>query len=371
MTAMKIALLVPGGVDRSGTERVIPCLLWLIERLARGHQLHVFALHQESEPGRWELLGAPVVNAGRRPRRLRALAQLLAENRRARFDLVHGFWAGGPGVVAALFGRLARVPSVLTLPGGDLVAMPDIGYGARLSARGRAATSLAFALADRVTVPSHFMVEQAARLGVAAQRIPLGVATDRWPVRPPARRVPGKLRLLHVANLNRVKDQDMLLAAMQSLCRRGVDFQLDIVGLDCLDGAVQWRSAELGVADRVRFHGFMTHDRLRSAFEQADLLVMSSRHEGVPIVMAEAAIAGVPTVGTAVGQIADWSPRAAVAVPVGDCEGLADAIQELDGDEDRRLRMATAAQRIAVAEDADFTARETVRLYRQLLSRQR
>jgi hypothetical protein len=28
---VKIALVVPGGVDRSGSERVIPCLLWLIE----------------------------------------------------------------------------------------------------------------------------------------------------------------------------------------------------------------------------------------------------------------------------------------------------------------------------------------------------
>ena len=31
---MRIALITPGGVDRSGTHRVIPCLLWLIERLA-------------------------------------------------------------------------------------------------------------------------------------------------------------------------------------------------------------------------------------------------------------------------------------------------------------------------------------------------
>ena len=32
---MKIALVVPGGVDRSGTRRVIPIILWLIERLVR------------------------------------------------------------------------------------------------------------------------------------------------------------------------------------------------------------------------------------------------------------------------------------------------------------------------------------------------
>jgi hypothetical protein len=41
---MRIALVVPGGVDRSGRERVIPILLWLIERLARRHTVHAFVL---------------------------------------------------------------------------------------------------------------------------------------------------------------------------------------------------------------------------------------------------------------------------------------------------------------------------------------
>ena len=61
---MKIAMLVPGGVDRSGELRVIPAFVALIERLARDHELHVFALHQEARPARWMLRGAHVHNAG-------------------------------------------------------------------------------------------------------------------------------------------------------------------------------------------------------------------------------------------------------------------------------------------------------------------
>jgi hypothetical protein len=92
---VKIALVVPGGVDRSGTERVIPCLLWLIERLvAAGDEVHVFALNQEPEPGEWRLLGATVHNAGTRWPRLRTVAAMLREHRRGRFDAVHAFWAG-------------------------------------------------------------------------------------------------------------------------------------------------------------------------------------------------------------------------------------------------------------------------------------
>ena len=50
-SAVKIALIVPGGVDRSGEVRVIPALLALIRRLAVTHELHVFATHQEPQAG--------------------------------------------------------------------------------------------------------------------------------------------------------------------------------------------------------------------------------------------------------------------------------------------------------------------------------
>lgn len=366
---MKIALIVPGGVDRSGTHRIIPCLLWLIERLvASGDDVHIFALRQEPGPARWPLLGAQVHNAGARPRRLRSLGQLVAEHRRGPFDIVHAYWAGGPGVVAAAFARLAGVPSVLTLPGGDLVAHADIEYGGRLTLRGRAWTRIALGAATRVVVPSEWMRAAARGLGVEAVRIPWGVAIDHWPVRAPRRRRPGDpLRMIHVANLNRVKDQETLLRAMQALRDRGVDFRLDVIGLDTLDGAVQRRCRELGLADRVVFHGFMVHAETRPWVDQADLMIVSSRHEAVPMVLLEAAVAGVPTVGTAVGQIADWSPDAAVSVPMGDAAALAEAIWRLGIDEGERLRIALAAQALAVAEDADFAADRMRRLYAELI----
>ena len=66
---MKIALVVPGGVDASGTDRVIPAFVWLIERLARRHVVHVFAMHQSPEPANWTLFGADVHNIGTTPGR--------------------------------------------------------------------------------------------------------------------------------------------------------------------------------------------------------------------------------------------------------------------------------------------------------------
>src|SRR6185295_12726615 len=59
---MKIALVTNGGVDRSGRESVTPVLLNLIARLARRHQVHVFALSQYPEPCTYPLQGAIVYN---------------------------------------------------------------------------------------------------------------------------------------------------------------------------------------------------------------------------------------------------------------------------------------------------------------------
>ncbi len=366
---MKVALLVPGGVDRGGTHRVIPCLLWLIERIAAaGHDLHVFAFAQEPEPGSWDLLGARVHNAGRRPRRPRVLAQLLAEHRRAPFHVLHAVWAAPAGTVAALAGRVLGVPVLLHLTGGDLADLPGIGFGARARRRGRAWVRLAVAGASHVTVPSAFVLEQARALEIRAERLPYGVALDRWPPRFPRRRAPGEpARLLHVGSLNRVKDQGTLLRAAAALVAAGVRFRLDVVGEDTLGGSVQRLAAELGLGEAVRFHGFLPHTALRGWVERADLLVVSSRHEADPIVLLEAAVAGVPAVGTAVGHLADWAPEAAAAVPVGDAAALAREIAALLADEDRRLAMAARAQARAVAEDADFTARRIQRLYAGLV----
>jgi glycosyltransferase involved in cell wall biosynthesis len=229
-------------------------------------------------------------------------------------------------------------------------------------------TRLALAGANRVIVESDWVAKRAARFGIKPLHLPFGVALDRWPVLAPRRREPGApLRLIHVANLNPVKDHETLLLALRDLERRGIAFSLDAIGLDTMGGAVQRRCAELGLSDWVRFQGVMTHADQRPWFEAADLLVVSSRHEGAPLVAQEAGVAGIPTVGTAVGHIADWAPESAVAVPVGDAAALAAAIADLAIDEEKRLRLAHAAQRAASAVDADLTARTLRALYDDLI----
>ena len=367
---MRVALVVPGGVDPGGTHRVVPCLLWMIERLARAQDLTVFALFQPGAPREYTLLGARVQHIGRGRTALRALARIWREHRRHAFDLLHAIWGSPAGVLAVVAGRLLRRPVVLHLFGGELVAMPDVGYGELRTARGRRRMRLALGGAARLTAQSRWQQNLASRQGHSTEVLPLGVDLRHWAPVPPRRREPGQpARLLHVASLNPVKDQSTLIAAAATIATRGVPFHLDIVGEDTMAGRIQAEAAQAGLGGQVRFRGFLDQQRLRPLVLDADLLVMSSRSEAGPVVLAEAAASGVPTVGTAVGQIADWAPAAAVAVPPARPDALAGAVLELLADEPRRLGIATVAQQRAIAEDADWSAARITRLYQEVAGR--
>jgi glycosyltransferase involved in cell wall biosynthesis len=364
---VKIALLVPGGVDRSGTRRSIPCLLALIERLTgQGDEVHVFTARQEAAPGEWTLLGATVRNAGRRPRGVRTLLSLWSEHRLAPFDVIHAFWASS-GTVGAVASRLLGVPMVVTLAGGEVVDHGQIGYGGLGSFRGRLELRLAVKGAGQVTTPSDFMRELAAACGIAAQTVVLGVDLKRWPpLAPRARRGGGLLRILNVGGLKPVKGQTTLLEALAILHREGESFEAEIVGEGPLEGSLAEAAACMGLSHAVRLRPVMPHSELRQRFEWADLHVVSSVHESGSLVTLEAAVAGVPTVGTRVGHVADMAPSAAVAVPVMDAVALAADIRGLLHDDSERLRLAAAAQAYAARVDADATARTMRGIYHAL-----
>ena len=362
---MKLALVVPGGVDRTGEFRVIPALLALIERLARMHDVHVFALQQEAAAGCWELAGATIHNIGDGWTRLRAIAAIRTEHRRAPFDLVHAIFSGSCSLVAVAAAKMLRLPSLVHVAGGELVALHAIGYGGRRKWKGRLREACVLRGADVITAASTPIIDSLRALGLTAQRVPLGVDLQAWPPLAPRQRSAKPARLIHVASLNRVKDQLTLLQALAALLDTGLEFEMDIVGVDTLQGEMQRRAGQLGLERHVRFHGFKTQRELRPIMESADLLVMSSLHEAGPLVLLEAAVAGVPAVGTAVGHFAEWSPSAALAVPVEDWDALANAIHRMLADEELRLRLARAAQRRAMLEDADCTVQAFQALYPQ------
>jgi len=360
-------MVVPGGVDRTGEYRVIPALLSLIARLALNNDVQVFALNQEVRAGEWDLLGARIHNIGMRNARPRTILAICRLHRSSPFDVVQAIWSGSCGLVAVAVGKLLGIPSLVHIAGGELVSMPQIGFGGMQTWNGRVRENLVLRGASCLTGASTPVIEALSELGLTAQRVPLGVDLKKWPPRTPVRREAGRpARLIHVASLNHVKDQATLLRALAALARSGLNFEMDVVGEDTLRGQIQALAAELGLSQRVRFRGFLPQRQLRPLVEEADLMMHSSRHETGPLVMLEAAVAGVPTVGTAVGHIAEWAPHAAVAVPVKDWSGLARAVKQLLEDDDLRLGIAHEALKRATREDADYTAERFFSLYRGL-----
>lgn len=231
---MKIAWIVPGGVDRSGRERVIPVLLWLIEALADRHELHVFALRQYADACTYPLLGAMIHNLGQRSgstgfQLMHWLVSLASGLRTAGpFDVIHGFWANDSGFLAALLGKMLNIPSIITLAGGELVALPEISYGSQLNFRSRLRVNLTCRLAGQVTAASRYMCMLSQQCGIEALEIPLGVQPPLF-VGPPSPPPGPPWRLLHVASLNRVKDQSTLLRAMKHVVAAEPQTQLDII----------------------------------------------------------------------------------------------------------------------------------------------
>jgi len=127
---MKIALVLPGGVDRGGEHRVIPVFLALIQRLARIHDVHVFALHQEPRPGTWSLAGATIHNIGEGRTVWRAIAAIRAEHRLGAFDVIQSIFSGHCSFIAVVAAKSLGRPSLVHIAGGELVALDEQDRGA-------------------------------------------------------------------------------------------------------------------------------------------------------------------------------------------------------------------------------------------------
>jgi glycosyltransferase involved in cell wall biosynthesis len=371
---MRIGLVVTGGVDRSGRECVVPSLLWLVERLTRRHDVHVFVLHYYPEPCSYPLLGATVHDIGRvegppglrRGLQRRRLAAAVESH--GPFDLLHAY-QGMPAVVSTRIGRRLDIPVVVTLDSGELTSIDDIQYGLQRRWFDRCAVASAIRAAARVTVTTDFMARMVpdglSRAPVAI--IPVGIDASCFPL---ATRVEGPpWRLLRVGSINAVKDYPTLLHALAHIVARGIDVHLDVVGEDTMNGAAQALTRTLGLESRVTFHGFQPIDCLAAFHARAHLHVVSSRHEAAGVVILEAAATGLVTVGTAVGYVADWHPDRAVAVPVGGPSALASAVIDLLADPPRRERLASAARDWTLAHDADWTAQHFERIYAEVVER--
>lgn len=372
---MKIGIVVPG-FSAGPDDWCIPALRHLVARLAQTDDVRVIALRYPYRPHRYEAFGAMVtaLGGGARQRAGSAavwyttLAVLRAEHRRRPFDVLHAFWANETGALTAFAGRWLDVPTVVSLAGGELVGIREIGYGGQLARSERLKVRLALGMAGWVTAGSHYLLDLAApwlhrRSLRTYRRIPLGVDLELFH---PDGSVPANdaPRLVHAASLSPVKDQATLLQALGRLPQRAQPERLEIAGAGPLEGVLRSLADQLGLSGAIRWRGEIPHNRLRDFYRQGAVAVFSSRHEAQCLAILEAAACGLPVVGTRVGVLPELTPEAAIGVPTGDPAALAETVAELLDDPARRLALGKAGRaRIEAEFSVECSATEFRVLY--------
>jgi glycosyltransferase involved in cell wall biosynthesis len=205
---------------------------------------------------------------------------------------------------------------------------PDRLLGLRFKSPGAFFADLAsHRLLDGLVVASRYMRQTFAINGIDEQRI--HIAPPPVKGAPHASPVPAAPHLLYVGQLIRGKGIDQLLKAFVHLPDR---CRLDIVGDGNARESLEAVVRAAGLAERVRFRGWVGHEQLGTLYTESRVVVVPSRWpEPYGMVGIEAMTHGRAVVGFAVGGIPDWLKTGVtgLAVEAGDIRGLAAALTDV------------------------------------------
>ena len=180
-----------------------------------------------------------------------------------------------------------------------------------------------------------------------------------------------QLLALTVANLRSEKGYDVLLEAARLSVAAGVPVHFVSVGRGPLEAALAAQSQARGLGGHLVFLGTRTDTaRLMAG---ADLFVLPSHQEGLPVALMEAMSAGLPIVATIVGGVPDviTDNVEGLLVPPGRPDLLAAAVGRLALDGALRSRLGHASLARSELFDVRDAARRIEAVYRELLSTRR
>jgi len=302
---------------------------------------------------------------------LRALRALVGEMRRFRPDVVHTHTAkaGALGRVAA---RLAGVPRTVHTFHGHLLH----GY---FSSRGTAAVRTAERVlarrTDRLVAVGARVRDDllAAGIGrpeqysVIAPGVAVGPPVERSAARAELGLPDDALVVLLVARLTRVKRPDRFLAVAEDVLARRDDVVFAVLGAGPLLPELEARARPLG--DRVRFLGWRAD--VERVYAAADVVVLTSDNEGMPVSLIEAALCRRPCVTTDVGSTAEVVTHGETGLVVpASAKAVSAAVQRLLDDRTLREHLGEAARSRATARfSPDRLVSDTAALYASLTDR--
>jgi len=230
---------------------------------------------------------------------------------------LHAHFTYGAAAVARWAGQMSGLPYGLTLHGSDV----NFDFPPDLEAKlGGADLLVSISQFNVSYLREHFPAVQPKRMEV------IGMGVPSLPPPPKVPRGGGPLRLLNVGRLSEHKAQHVLIAACAKLAEQGYDLCCDIVGEGPARTTLEGLIAAKGLGSRVRLLGPRFHDEVLALYGAADLFVLCSVAEGMPIVLMEAMRAGVPVIASAITAIPELVRDAGVLVPPQDVAALAEAI---------------------------------------------
>ena len=299
----KVLLLIPhlGG---GGAEKVITLLASQLSR--QKYEVHLVVVTGSGtppQPGfpdlKLHLLGASRVRS--------SAFRLLALVRRLKPSVILSGMFHLNFLVLLLRPLFPRSTHVLVRQNGFLsasLAMDKLPFSARLFYRAL------YPRADRVICQTQAMADDLLRtLGLKSERVvvlhnPLDIDALRAELEPDLNQWSGPgPHLLAVGRLSQEKGFDLLLDAFASVRQSFPGADLLIAGAGPEQAALNAQRERLGLQHAVRFAGHV--DRPGRYFAGAALFVLSSRHEGLPNALLEAAACGLPIVALpAAGGIA-------------------------------------------------------------------
>jgi len=329
---LRVLLLVPhlGG---GGAEQVIALLARGLSR--EKYEIHV-GLATESHPGAAALPPWVTAHALHAPRVRAAALRMLRLVRRIEPDVVLSGMAHLNFLVLLLRPFFPSRTRVLVRQNGTVssaLSFGDLPFYTRLLYR------LLYRHADRVICQSRAMaLDLAGEIGLDHERIavlpnPLDMEGLRAAAHEPCQWSGPGPHLLAVGRLSREKGFDLLLRALAAVRESFPAADLVIAGAGPEETALKAECRALGLGPSVRFPGHVA--RPCAFFPAATLFVLSSRHEGMPNALLEAAAAGLPL----------------VALPA--CGGVVDLLSKLPG---AWLAGQTTAEALAASIMAALTA---------------
>jgi len=240
-----------------------------------------------------------------------------------RVEHVHEHFANPTALVAMLAKIYGGISYSLSVHG------PDIFYTVDSSLLKEKVENAAF-----VRSISHYCSSQLMRLTEHDQWanfhiVRCGIDPSIYTPRPvPENQVP---ELLCVGRLVPAKGQHILVEAVARLVRAGEKLHLTFVGGGDDRASLEQLGRELGISEQLLFTGALGQDEVRTYYDRADIFVLASFAEGVPVVLMEAMAKEIPVISTritGIPELIDHGNDGLLAVP-GDVEDLASQIKTL------------------------------------------